>query len=646
MQNPRPTAVPKPALSVAVATIILAQSSAVLADDNKITVTGQSLTADAVIDQETLENYQATDLEDIFKQNPDVSVGGGFSTAQKIYVRGIEDTNLNVTIDGAPQAGYLFHHQGRISVEPELLKRVEVQAGAGLATDGAGALGGAIRFVTKDPEDLLREGEQFGGQAKLGYFSNTEGVKLNTSVFGRLSDDISVLASVTRQDSGNIEDGDGNELSNTESEINSGLFKLVGHLSDEETLRFSYDFRHDDGTRNVRPHFISAGWNQANNQDSHRRTANLQYNLNPGSDALDLQANVYYTRQYLTQRATGEERDGAGVKSIGFDLRNTQQISNHTLTYGTDYRKDTGYYINPGDSGPSDDEVLNVAGLYIQDQIALTEQLTLNTGARYDHYDLDDNIGQNFKSSAVSPNIGLHYAVNESLEIHGGYAKAHRGVGVKEAYLLNFATNHANLKEQDADNFELGFDYSQDQVRFGATAFVSKIENASARVTRSVINTVGDVENKGVNLYFGYSWDNTDLHLGYSHSRPELDGEPLDDGNMGIGTAIGDTLTASLTHTLPAQNLELGWSSETVQRLTDVPSDRVEKAGYNVHDVFAKWYPQGDEDLSVTLTVKNLFDRQYLSHASYGADTSEPGNPIIGLYEAGRDVRLTLSVRF
>lgn len=630
-------------LSLAITAALSVSSVSAMAEEDKITVIGQSVKADTVIGQETLERYQATDLEEVFRHSPEIRVGGGFSTAQKIYVRGIEDTNLNVTIDGAQQAGYLFHHQGRVSIEPELLKQVEVQAGAGLATDGPGALGGAIRFITKDPEDLLRDNEQMGGLFKLGYFDNTQGVKTHASVFGRLSDSTSALVSLTRQDSDNIQDGHGHEQHNTSSEQDSGLIKVVSRLSDDQTLRISHDFRYDDGTRNVRPHFISADWNQSNQQESHRDTTNLQYNFNPGRDDIDLQANLFYTKAYLTQNPADSEKDGAGVKSIGLDLRNTHKIADHTLTYGADYRRDTGYYINPGDSGPSDDEVVHVAGLYLQDSIRLTPALTMNAGVRYDHYDMNDNIGQTFKDDGLSPNLGLNYTISDALEVYAGYATALRGVNVKEAYLLNFATNDPNRKAEEADNFEVGFNYTRQRLSYGATAYISHIENAVSRTSRSVVGNEGDVKNKGITAYLDYQWDNTQLHLGYSYNRPEIDGKPLDDGDMAIGTATGDSLNIEISHTLDQYNLELGGSAELVQRLTEVPEDRSEKPAYEVVDVYAKWYPGGNEDLSVTLTVKNLLDAYYLDHASYGKGSS---GDIIGLPEAGRDIRLSLATRF
>ncbi|WP_136679422.1 TonB-dependent receptor [Neptunomonas sp. XY-337] len=630
------------AIATAVASTAHADSNAVNAE--KVTVTGSANPAEQQVEQVTLERYQATDLEDIFRQTPEVSVGGGFSTAQKVYVRGVEDINLNISVDGAQQAGYMFHHQGQLNIEPELIKRVEVNAGAGLATDGPGALGGAIRFITKDPEDLLRDGEKAGMLLKAGYYDNADGYKVSANAFGRVNDNISVLAALTRQDTDNIVDGRGNELTNTKSEIDSGLFKVVGHITPDQTVRLSHEIRNDDGRRNVRPHFISAGWNQDNQQQSRRKTTNVQYELTPNNPNVNVRANVYHTDAYITQQPDGEAEYGAGVESFGYDLRNTMDLGQHRVTVGTDYRNDTGYYINPEADGPQLDEELDVIGVYVQDEFALNAKTTLHAGVRYDHYDLDDNIGQNFSHSGFSPNVGVDYAVNDALTLRAGYAQALRGANVKEAFLLNWATNDPNRKAEEAENFEVGFDYQMDALSFGSTAYVMSIDNAISRISRSVVGNAGDVKVKGISAYLGYRLDNTEFNLGYSHNRPELDGEPLDDGNMGIGTSIGDTLTASLTHEMPALNLELGWSTELVKRLTRLDAERAEKPGYGVHDVYAKWLPTGSEDLSLTLTVKNLFDKQYLNHASYGVSTSS-GN-IIGLPEPGRDIRLTLATRF
>ncbi|WP_437418507.1 TonB-dependent receptor plug domain-containing protein [Stutzerimonas chloritidismutans] len=152
-----------------------AQSSDPLELDG-VEVTARHVQEDSV-EAEQLQHFQAADLQDVFESSPEVSVGGGPGVAQKLYLRGFEDTLLIIRIDGASQPGQTFHHTGRIGIEPELLKRAEVQAGTGDATSGPGALGGSIRFVTKDPDDLLREGEQVGALIKGGYFSGLKDTK-------------------------------------------------------------------------------------------------------------------------------------------------------------------------------------------------------------------------------------------------------------------------------------------------------------------------------------------------------------------------------------------------------------------------------------------------------------------------------------
>ena len=54
---------------------------------------------DITIDSDQLAKSQAQDLNDIFRKDAEISVGGSSGVSQKIYVRGLEDTMLNVSID-------------------------------------------------------------------------------------------------------------------------------------------------------------------------------------------------------------------------------------------------------------------------------------------------------------------------------------------------------------------------------------------------------------------------------------------------------------------------------------------------------------------------------------------------------------------
>ena len=146
------------------------------------------------------------------------------------------------------------HHIGRVAIEPELLKEVEVQAGAGEATAGAGAIGGAIRFKTKDVEDLLEPGERFGGTLKVGYFSN-DGYKTSATLYGALSDSWGILGSYIYVDNENMEDGSGKEIMGTSAEQNLAFFKLNGEISEGQHLTLSYENREEEGEYAQRPNW-------------------------------------------------------------------------------------------------------------------------------------------------------------------------------------------------------------------------------------------------------------------------------------------------------------------------------------------------------------------------------------------------------
>ena len=95
-----------------------------------------------------------------------------------------------------------------MTIEPEILETVDVQAGPGEATAGFGAVGGAIRFRTRNAVDMLQDGRDIGGIATAGCFSNDR-YKLSGTVYGRIAGDIGILASDVHVNRDPYKDGDG-----------------------------------------------------------------------------------------------------------------------------------------------------------------------------------------------------------------------------------------------------------------------------------------------------------------------------------------------------------------------------------------------------------------------------------------------------
>jgi hemoglobin/transferrin/lactoferrin receptor protein len=106
----------------------------------------------------------------------------------------------------------------------------------------------------------------------------------------------------------------------------------------------------------------------------------------------------------------------------------------------------------------------------------------------------------------------------------------------------------------------------------------------------------------------------------------------------------------------PVDQLDLGWNMRLVQGINDievpfaitgVAGSTIDKPGYTTHDVFLRWRPAFAKALTVNLTVKNIFDKQYLSHGSVEDLTAFPGFAAVhGAPEPGRDIRVSVTLRF
>jgi hemoglobin/transferrin/lactoferrin receptor protein len=638
------------AISVAVTSALLSQT--VLATENAeqpetVVITGQKSSALSIeIDQDALEKMQAIDIEDIFRKEAEVSVGGGSAVAQKIYVRGLEDTLLNVSIDGATQSGYLFHHQGRISIEPELLKQVQIQAGAGDATNGPGALGGSIRFITKDPEDLLHDNERFGALLKGGYYSNNDAYKASASLYGEMTDNWSAMGNIVQSEGDNYQAGDGNEQPYTDYDQQVGFAKIVGRFSQNQKLSLSYDRRVDDGEKLHKPNFTVSKRNTAFDQKALRETSTLKYSIDPSDyDWLALETSAYFTDNHITHDGPYGEFQG-GVETYGFDIRNSSLLSQNSLTYGIDYRNDVATLQNHSVANYDTDEDKGlVYGVYLQGNIPLTQTWLLSIGTRYDIYQLDDAIKQSFKNKGFSPNASLTFTPNDELSLYLSYAQAMRGVQVKETFVLDYYQNAADRKEEKAENVEFGIGYQIYGIGLSAKVYhstiddvVSSMSNAPIPGPRAILGNVGELKTNGVSLAANYSWESVQTSLSYSHNKVQLNDQPLTDSAFGLGVSTGDTIIADLTYQA-TNSLELSWNSRFVTRLTDVAEGTNEKLGYGVHDIYGHWLPLNDDSLRITLSVKNLFDKQYQDHATYG----DYGPGADGTAEPGRDFRINLA---
>ncbi|OUS31774.1 membrane receptor protein [Gammaproteobacteria bacterium 45_16_T64] len=634
-----------------------AEESSKSQDVDMIVVKGQATGGmDSLITSEDLDNIQATDLGDIFRKDASVSVGGSVGMGQKIYVRNIGEDMLNITIDGAEQAGAVFHHSGRIAIEPDLLKQVEVEAGAGSATAGPGALGGSIRFTTKDPSDLLKDGELVGALLKETNFRNSDGNKTSGTVFARTeSNAVSALISIVNSDHENSIDADGDEILGTESKQELYYGKVVFNIPGNNRLSLSTESLKEKGDILYKPELAAGARNVPEPTIGTRDTTIVNYELSPENiDFIDFSVNAYHTKQMQEREYSSIAYDGA-VETHGATIQNKSRIFNQQLIVGVNYRSDEST-LDDVDFTPSEfEEKGEVYGVYVQDIIDVTDQLTLSAGLRFDDYHLEDVENQEFDEQGASSNVSANFEFIPGVSISAGYAEALRGPEVKDSFKISTATNDADLEAEKSKNYEVGFDFNGDGFNVAVGGYQSVIENpigGSTPWSRISENLKDDIETRGYFVKMDGSWDRFYSSISYNSAKSELDGDPVT-RYVYSSTAVskGDTLVVDLSYEV-SQNLVFGYSAELVKDISDFEIEvggetlEVEKPGYGVHDIYASWMPAEDDRLVLTVTVKNLFDKKYLDHGSVENFEGNAGyGGIIGSEEAGRDVRVAVAIR-
>ena len=670
----------------------------------KIVVVGA--TTNTKITPEQLEKYQANDLADIFRQTPSVTVGGSLGVAQKVYVRGLEDSMVNVTVDGAPQTSTLFHHIGRVSIEPELLQSVEVQAGAGEATAGTGAVGGAIRFKTKSADNLLSEGEQFGGIAKASYFSNS-GHKESISLYGKATEEVGVLASFVNVSRDNMKDGDGEEIPGTAADQTLAFVKVNADLTENQKLTVSYESRKEEGKFGKQTNWAPLADDPLYESWGERETIVLNHTWYL-SDLINLETTLYQTDSSFKRELYTWD---ASIETTGFDIRNTSDLGEHSLTYGVERKVDKVHAQSYEDFGGIYDEEGTVTGLYVQDHWQFNDDLLVSFGIRHDSYELDHvgqsanwikvdgnwivetdtsgdpvTISENFstkKQDGFSSNFGVVYSLTDNLKLSASYAEALRGRQVADAFTVGELTHNNNLEPENVANKELGLQYNDGTFIFEASAYISEISDVVFDKFKGgegvFYENIGDLESTGFELVVGYQANNFDVIVSYNSNNVELNNAPfvwpdandasgfstviLDGVDLaayeygGLGNAVGDSLNVNVNYEM-TDELEMGFNINYVASLNNIEVfhrsielgwltelETIDKPSYTVVDAYVKYSPI--ENLTFDLAVQNLLDESYRSHGSVADYGHIDGyESIVGIKEAGRDIRLTASYQF
>ena len=152
------------------------------AELKQVTVKGHR-NAPAAVERVNLGRIQQEmirDNKDLVRYSTDVGLSDSGRHQKGFAIRGVEGNRVGVSIDGVSlpdseenslYARYGNFNSSRLSIDPELVRNIDIVKGADSFNTGSGALGGGVNYQTLQGRDLLLPERQFGVMMKNGYSS-------------------------------------------------------------------------------------------------------------------------------------------------------------------------------------------------------------------------------------------------------------------------------------------------------------------------------------------------------------------------------------------------------------------------------------------------------------------------------------------
>ncbi|MBJ7542129.1 TonB-dependent receptor [Rhodomicrobium udaipurense] len=603
-----------------------------------------------------LERRNANDIRSVFRGEPRITVGSSLPMSQKVYVQGVEETNLAVSIDGSRQNNKVFHHNATTIIDPNLLKAVRVDAGVAPADAGPGALGGAIAYETKDVADLLAK-DGLGGFLKTTYNFNGNTSTNNLAVYGR-QNGFEALGSFNFAKGSEFTAGNGQEVLGTETDFVSGLGKFAYQSTDGHRFEISHEQLRDDAMRPFRANVErmvadESRWPVVRPYTLDRQNTVFTYTDVSPEGWWDPKFVLAYNRskvaidQYLVRTSTYDYTSEGITDSLNGKLENKFALSIGNIVTGVDFYRDRAKYIG---NTPSTSEKADNIGAYAQARLTPFERTKLSFGVRGDHQDFEGVNGFSSSDQGLSGNVSGEYELTSFLIAKAGYSHVWAGVPLAENYVQNAAWDYgAGPKSVTSDNYTAGFVVPYEAFRFEAGVFQTEIDNARVPLwAANMALRAFDVQTRGFHIGGTYNWGDGFARVRFARTDAEIDGQPADTYLGQYLTApLGDVLAFEVAHTFTQWNLTVGADVEIVfdyDELEDPATGIGKIEGYEVANAFVEYRPPSLSSLTLRGEVKNIFDATYAARGTYGL---EYGTGVVRpLYETGRTFLVSTKIDF
>jgi len=308
-----------------------------------------------------------------------------------------------------------------------------------------------------------------------------------------------------------------------------------------------------------------------------------------------------------------------------------------------------GANLNP-QAGPNTNrnEVLEGYGIYVQDQIDLSDQLQVRIGARFDDFEQDLT---NFLASPAttiassddrfSPQIGAVYRVNDGVSLYASYGEGYRQQTGQDFQGSQFDPNITESTEVGL-KVDLGEVYTSVSGSVGLTLFQVEQSNFLVNDDRPQATAVGffsipagEAQSNGLEFDANLEFENDlSLWISYAYTDAEFSNSFADADGFGFTINAGDPVINSPEHQLNIQiskGLSLGGMPTRIGGGVFYTDERNGFVGsdftlpdYTTVRLFSEVEPI--DGLALRLDIDNLFDETFYTN-SFANVWVGPGAP-------------------
>jgi iron complex outermembrane receptor protein len=591
----------------------------------------------SVLTAEDFRTYGWRTLADALR-----SVRGLYVTSDRLYsflgVRGFQpvgdfNTRVLLLIDGYRFNDNIFDQAeiGReFGLDVDLIERVEIVRGPSSSVYGGNALLSVVNVITKPAAAI--GGVELSGAT--GSYGSREG---RASVGKTLADGATLVLSASGYKSdgpalafpGEASTG-GAPVANTDAERNHGFFGKF------ENGGFRLSLMNSDRRKGITGGLYGTLVDPRNAVTDRHSFIDASYTRTVGAIEWTGRASYSeyeYIGDYFYDPAI-HSKDLASGSWWNSELKGVTAFDRQKLVFGFEYqdnvRQDqSNYDVQPYTLFLSDQRKSRRTGLYVQDDFAMSEHLTVSGGLRYDSY--------NYANAEVNPRLGLIYRYSEHTVGKLLYGTAFRPPNAFETYYSYPNSQGANpdLRPEAITTYEAILETApSENLRLVGALFRNRIKDLIVYVfdpatSLSRFSNEGRASVDGLELEAQYAWKSAKLRASYELQRSK--------DETGAALENSPRRIAKLNTSVPMTEqwragLEAVYVSSRHTSISAIPSYTLANLTLGSMHPWEGW--------EFYASVYNLFDRKYF-------DPADLGDPNRDLMEQdGRTYRVKAVFRF